>query len=317
MDAEAAKKSFEEGRRLFGEGKHEAAADAFNEAVRNNNQEPSYRANRGTARLALGCYAQAANDLAEALEKLEDSGAQPDKLAAVRQGLETAAREAGAVKVTANVEATIWLDEENVGNTSMRRPIYAAPGHRRLKLASDGHDDVVVDVTLEKGKVEPVKVQLKPKAALRTTVPRPDPGSTEDDGDGAFPIWPAFIAGGLCVAGFVAGGVAWAVADGTDGDADSLQDELAMRTGRPTESTCIGQTAPDIVSDCAELGALRDQAEDQRAGAIAGFVVGGAFAAATIGLLIPSLVSDGSNESARSGPAVTLSMVGISVHGSF
>lgn len=101
------------------------------------------------------------------------------------------------------------------------------------------------------------------------------------------------------MAGFVVGGVMWAVASGTDGDADVLQDDLAARTGRPRESACFGQSAPDVLTDCDELTNMRDSADRQRAGAIAGFVIGGVFAAASVGLLVAHfMVSPSEDEAA-------------------
>ncbi len=218
----------------------------------------------GEAELALGLAPEAATHLAEALSRLPKPH-DPETESAIRASLDAAKRGAATLVVRARARGVaIELDGEPIGTVGdgpepFMKLVYAAPGEHAVVARFDGQV-VFTDVrTVEAGG--------------RTLFDVAGDAPARDDKA----LWPAFVLGGIGVAG-VGAGIGMLVASvARESDADEL-------------AATIGACDLDVqTSACAELASIVATRNDLRDGSSIAFVIGGiAAASAVLYLVVPT-----------------------------
>lgn len=288
VTAEEAEAAFVEGNRLYGEGKLPEAITAYNEALRGVPDDARVLANRGMAKSAFGCRAQAANDLARAIALLKGAGTPVAE--ALSAQLEKLAGELGAVRLVVDAPgASPWMrvDEEALRMEhhpiETDHPIYAEPGRRVIVIQAEGFEPVRRTVELSAGKVVTLSVTL----ARRTASPAPM-ALPADDGDAVeeaagFPWWPAAVSGAVAVVAGGVGGGLWAAAQGAEAEAAQLREGGVALTGDP--SFCFSPASPEIAARCAQIK-NELQSHDDLGNTAIGMWIGAGVAAALAGSLL-------------------------------
>lgn len=277
----------EQGKVAYQAGRYGESAKAF-AAAYDADPRPAYLTSVAAAAEKAGELDAARDALTRFLEVAEDAPraarARAD-LARVERALERRAPELALESDP--VGASVFVDgaERAAGRTPLRLPL--PPGRHRVVLRLDGHEDDGFEMDLREGRVHAVQRALTPKplqAPRVVVVPKvsepppagPPPASGPD----------TRLIGGLALvgAGVAATGVGvWLHVAALDRD-----DEAAACKA----SGCAGGVP--------EFDRLKDEASGLQAGAVVGYVAGGALAVAGVALL---LWPEGDGETAlRLGP---------------
>jgi tetratricopeptide (TPR) repeat protein len=214
-------------------------------------------ANLGLAQVNLGKHSAAAEHLSYALRSFPASepGATREVL---ERRLATSRAEVGALKITVNVPgAEVRAGGELKGTTPLDGEIFVNPGSVLLDVRKDGFGAIRRTVSIEKGRSETIAFELSPAAVERSKVP-------------------AYVAGGVGLAGVVVGGA-------LIGAAFAQRSELAAKLPRDeTGNLLCARTAPDAHPDCPALRAQAAQLDAFGNAGIATTVISGIVVAGAV-----------------------------------
>lgn len=280
---------YDEGMAAYGKGKWPQARASFLAAwsLKNHWQ---IAGSLGDCEVQLGLYREAAAHLAYFLRL-----APPERRTAAAQRLYDDARsKVGALAISVDVaEADIAVDGKVIGKAPLEDPVFVEPGHHVVEARS-GARIASAQVDVRAG--ERREIGLKP-AAVETPVTPSGPGRG----------W--IIASGVTAAGgFVAGIALTVAANGKASDASSLRAQVGGR------SACTASPAP---SPCADLQSAVSSKVTLSNAAVGTFVVGGAFALATVGLGVWQSMAPKKTAALRVVPVVGAGEGGIVVVGSW
>ena len=226
-----------------------------------------------------------------------------------RENAEAQAKRALALVGTLAIEVDtagpdVLVDDVEVGRAPLGEPVFLEPGPHRVVARFPGRPDAVQAVTLAAGGSERVSLKV-----LKNEQPDPRvaPGATG-------PSMPIVITGGaLAAVGLIVGTALTVAANGKASSADTLRSMVG------SNSACTG-TAAGSNPNCAQLTNALNGHDAFTKGAFASFVIGGAFAAATVGLVVRATTT---SKVEKGAPAVRVTPVlgraqgGIVVLGSF
>ncbi len=237
--------------------------------------------NLGHTAVKLGKYRDAAElyDFALRHHPPTVTGAEK-KREFVQRGLADAAKHVGTVRVKVDpAGAEVSIDGKPIGTSPLEADVFVEPGRHALIAKLAGHADAQQAIEATPGSVQETRIVLGAGGAIPASAP-PAPaakGAAKPPaaGDEA-PSIGILVAGSvLAVGGLVAGGVFTGMANGKSGDLDRLHGELGGGT-----SACQGTGA--VGPRCTELSEARDAGKTYSSVAVTTFVIGGAFAAATL-----------------------------------
>ena len=271
---------FADGRRLYKEGKHQEAYEAYKRAFE---LRESYdiAGNLGNVEVKLGHFKDAVKHLRFVLDKLPPS-MDPQKRKRVRDKTQKRIDEAMQHVAIAEIAtepqgADVSVDGESVGKTPLAEPLYLDKGKHTITVELDGYHTLKREVDLPAGSDKSFALSLSALSGGDS----PDGGPDQSAGG---PHW-IIVGTGLGIGAAAVGvGIALiAVAAGKGSDRDAL---AASLTTTGSASACSGASPP---SQCTELQTLNDDERTFRAAGIGMLVGGGAvLAAAGIYALIPS-----------------------------
>lgn len=301
---------FEEGKRLYGEGRWAEARAVFLEiwAMRKSYDVAAYL---GDIELMLGQARSAAEYLTYALRTLP-VGAKP----ALRQTLsalfEEARRLVGGVRIQVNKPgAEVFVDGTSVGYAPIGNEVFVEPGEHELTAKREGYADAIARVEARAGAAYEVALTLKP-AAIHPAPPKESTAVPPREHEmGTHPgVAPSdvLIGAGIGLTALLAGsGIAFTLLSNSEAaDADELAAEIARDGGK---SACWSGGVPR----CSTLHDMNAQSDTFHSLAVAGFVGAGAAGAAT---LVYALWPRASTE-VRVTPVVGVSAGGVVVGGRF
>lgn len=292
---------FQQGKSLYKLNKLKDARDAYLSAW---NLKRSYdiAANLANAELQIGMKRDAAEHFAFCIRSFPPTGSKA-QLDAVKARFEEARSEIGVLLVKTSTDgADLFLDGKPLGRMPSSEEIFVEPGARTLEAKLVGYATATQVVQVRKGQAQTVTLTLVPavptaptssveprRSASGSGAPPPPPpigGTATPPTKSGGPSRALLVAGGALAAGGMAAGIGFTVAANNK---SAEADEIGARLGGRT--TCTPTSATAGSSDCkAVKSALTNQSTLSNA-ALAGFAVGGAFALATAGLGVWSLLT--------------------------
>jgi hypothetical protein len=229
-------------------------------------------ANLGIVEVNLKKWRDAAEHLKAALKTFPVNG-KPEHKKLIEATLTTALGQVAALTIEVTPDkADVFVDGKSVGTAPVAEVVFVEPGVHRVEARLGGYEDGSATVQVGKGSAQAVRVAL-----VQTPAPRVPPTPAPAAGFRP-PMWLLATGGALAVVGLAAGGALTAVANGKASDAASLDTKLGSSV-----SVCTASTA----STSANCSALHDAVAGKGTfsnAAAAGFVTGGVFALATVGL---------------------------------
>ncbi|MEJ7731795.1 MAG: PEGA domain-containing protein [Polyangiaceae bacterium] len=263
-----------EAAKLFHQGSAAYDAGRFEEALR------SWRAawdlhrtfdiagNLAQVELKLGKRRGAAEHLTYALRNFPPS-AKATVRAEMEARLDALKKDIPSVRVRVNVpEAEVLVDGQVVGRAPLSDALYVEPGKHLIAARHAGHTEAQQEVELAPGNTQDVELTL-------AAAPLEQPATPADGG--APRLNTGLLVGGiaLAAAGLATGIVGTVVSSGAASDEADLQGPLDAQG----ISSCL---MPANQLACTDRDDARDRKRTFRGVGIAGFVVGGAAAIATV-----------------------------------
>jgi hypothetical protein len=227
-------------------------------------------ANLGITEAALGHWAAAAEHLTYALKVFPTNG-KPEHRKLGETTLASAMTHVATLTIKANVDrAEIVVDGESVGLSLLPKVLFLDPGPRVVGARLKGYEPAIQPFDARPGGSGELALEL------RQAIPLTSPGGAATPVSKPGPPIAMMVAGGaLAVGGIVTGAVLTALANGKGSDAAALQSQLNSKTA------CAGTPVGQVALTCNSLGSTASSQAALANGAVAGFVVGGAFAVAT------------------------------------
>ena len=239
---------FNEGKKLFREGKYGQAEASFEAAWAIALKSKGIAANLGECEMRLGKHREAAEHLAISLRLAPP--ADPQR-ARTEGNFATVKGKIGTLVVqTRPAGAEIFVNGKKAGDAPLIDPIFVDPGKVKLRVRLEGYTSWEKELEVATGQEGPLEVPLEKLATVPTatatataTAPPPPPRSKV----------PAYVGGGIGVAAAVAGGVLLGVGFAQRADVDERMPRDA--DGKPL---CVrsADAGPELHPDCP---ALRDQ----------------------------------------------------------
>ncbi len=172
-----ARQRFQEGVRLFDQGKFEEARAAFLQAYALK-KHPAVLLNLAQSELRSNHPVEAARHFAEFLR--DNPNAEPAERKAAADGLTVARTKTARVHVVVDVDgADVFVDGEFIGRTPLPEPIDVAPGDRKVEVRAAGHQPRLVNVSASMDRVEPLNIAF---GVPKTTAPPTDTPPAEQEG---------------------------------------------------------------------------------------------------------------------------------------
>lgn len=270
---------FKEGMRFVAQQKWAEAETKFLAAFALN---PTYdiAANLGQTQYRLGKHVEAAEHLAFALKAWPVVGKKEPREAAERRVEELRKLVASLTIQVSTAGAVVTIDGATVGQAPIEREVFVEPGKHTVSAKLGGYEAATQAVDVAKGTSTPVTLKLAAIAPTATASANvsPPPTATATGRARTGPPPALIIVGGVLAAGGLAAGAGLTVAaNGKGSDISALQEQL-WKGG--AQYPCAGAST----TSC---GTLRDALASRDAlskGAVAGFVLGSAFALATTGM---------------------------------
>ncbi len=210
-------------------------------------------ANRGLAAFELKDFAESAEFLDYALAHIPTDH-DDAQVAQIQKKFDLARAEIATVRVNVNVEGCdVAVDGTSRGKAPLAVSIYLAPGRHGFEGTAAGYEPAREERAVDKGTQVVVTLTLRKVGDHSEPVP-----------DARLPLWPAFLIGGLGVAGLAAGGGLFAVA-GSKGS--QATDAIA--------SVPAGGCASDAAS-CQQIDDLRHQQHTMKSAGVWSLAGGGA-----------------------------------------
>jgi tetratricopeptide (TPR) repeat protein len=284
-----ARDRFAEGVEFFDAGRYEEARAAFLQAYALK-AHPALLLNIAQSELRAGRFADAASHFSEYLATAEGTSAERES---ARRGFEVARAEVAELRLAIDAPgAELYLDDENVGQAPLGRPLFVAPGPHRLRARREDRA-AEARITARPAATQTVDLQLLPVQATVALRPIVDPTTeapsvTPPREDVGFGEWllttPPGLAGLILTgAGLALGTTGVIVASERYGEARDTSDRISSTAaaGGQTGVLCEGGSSPvaEFQGACSDRQNQLDQGDTWRALAIGGFV--GAAAAAT------------------------------------
>jgi hypothetical protein len=263
---------FRQGNSLYKDQRWAEARTAFESAWRLKKAH-DIAANLAYAEMKLGKWRDAAEHLAFAVKSWPPTG-KADKRDYAIERLQLAKKEVGTLTIQIDVpRADVLVDGVLVGQAPLADEVFADPGSHTIEAKRAGYQDAKQTVLAEKGGAQTVTLVLLP-VVLPPPAPPPPVTRTWRPGTALLVTGAA-----LAVAGLTTGAGLTLAANGKRASADALRVKLGG--GAPV---CAGMPAPSVASDCAAFAGDAASRDALSRGAVAGFVLGGAFGLATAGL---------------------------------
>lgn len=190
---------FKRGTDLYDEGDFRAALIEFRRAYA---LAPNFKVlfNIGNVQYQLGDYAGAKKTLEQ---YLEEGGAriEGDRRAAVENDIRRLEQRVAYVTITIDVdEATVTIDDVEVGTSPLREPVAVSAGRRRISVRKSGYREETKQLDLAGGDRQSLSIDLEPLTGQPLPPPPPPSGGEKSAGSGDVP-WGAWAT----AAGFGAG----------------------------------------------------------------------------------------------------------------
>jgi hypothetical protein len=269
---DAADVLFREGNSHYKEQRWAEARSAYENAWRLKKAH-DIAANLAYAEMKLGRWRDAAEHLAFAVKNWPPTG-KADKRDYAAERFQIAKQEVGALTIQVDTpRADVLVDGVVVGQSPLGDEVFVEPGSHTVAAKRAGYEDAKQVVQAAKGSAQAVTLALPPAPAPPTT------GTTAPPTPPPWRPGPALLipAGALAVGGIAIGAGLTAAANAKGGQADTLGAKLPP-------STCAGTPPAASASDCASLKSTLRTESQLSDGAVASFIVGGAFALTTAAL---------------------------------
>jgi hypothetical protein len=280
-DSDRANLLFKKGKVAFNDGKYGDALRIYTEAW-SLKQSPDIAANLAQTESELGKHRDAAEHFAFALAHLLPSTTDEQKKA-LADGLDIEKKEVGTLHVTLEpADAALSVDDAPV-TLPVSGDLFVEPGEHRCSVTHEGYSPSQQTVQVSKGAAQVLWLKLTgvPGAAAE---PPPAPSSAGAAGvldstppklsdDSERSLVPAFIGGGLVVAGAAVGVAFLLSANSSQTDADDIRSSL------PGDNPC-GAGTP-YQTQCNELHDKNSSVDSARKLEVVGFAVAGAAAVGT------------------------------------
>lgn len=226
-------------------------------------------ANLGVVEKALGKKRDAAEHFDYALRHFPASN-MPQQRAEMETELASLKKELGELRIQSATGATIEVNGTAVGTCPLPAPIFVEPGQQIIvaKKPDIGEGRITVIVAVGEGKDIRVELSLS---------------SGGGRSDGALPLWPGFLMGGVGLAAAGVGIPLLVLAQGKLSDADKLSEGIVANGGQCVEGN------PDAGDpDCRKVQDALDSAGVLNGAGIPLVAVGGALLiAGVVWLVIP------------------------------
>lgn len=301
-----ARQRFQEGVRLYDQGKYEEARAAFLQAYALK-KHPAVLLNLAQSELRSNHPVEAARHFSEFLR--DNPSAEAAERKAAQDGLTAARTQTGQIDVKVDVAgADVFVDGELVGRSPLAEPVDVAPGSRKVEARFPGHPTQTVDVTAQVGQVSPATLTM---GAPGGPTPPPTAGPEGGGEDGAYSVstegrqpfvdWfvedkVAWATAGAAVVGLGMGiGFALAARSASN-NADNIagqikvvaerDDELTNykgfdRTSNPCAAPIPVTSGTDYAPACSQLQDNLDARDTDKTLSTVGFVLAGLGAAGT------------------------------------
>lgn len=226
--------------------------------------------NLAQVELMLGKKRDAAEHIAFALAHFPPT-VQTDRREGMKKVLDGLRKDIGSRAIVVSVGgAEVLVDGVSIGTAPLTGDVFLEPGTRTIEARLAGYTKASVTVEVAKGSSEKLALELRRSDPIG--VPAPPPAWRP----GPALIIPASVLAG----GGLAAGIGLTVAaNGKRTDAEALRAKLVG-----AGATCKGSPAGSVATNCAALQQAANSRDTLSKGAVAGFVVGGAFALAAAGL---------------------------------
>jgi len=303
---------FNEGKKLFRDGKYGQAEASFEAAWAIALQSKGIAANLGETEMHLGKPREAAEHLTISLRLAPPNDPQRPRTAA---NLATVKAKIGTLVVTANVEgAEVFVDGKKMGDTPLADPIFVDPGKIKLRVRREGYAPQEKELDVAAGQELPLAIQLAlpappPTVSASATATAPLPPRSKG---------PAVVLGGVGLVSVVLGGVLVGLAEGKRSEVISSAPK--DQNGNPVCSTRDATLDRDP-SAAVKCDGLRGLARDGNilGDTGVGVMVGGGavLAAAALYLLWPTSPSPSTKPTSKLVPTVGATGGGLVWIGSF
>jgi tetratricopeptide (TPR) repeat protein len=279
-DSDRANLLFKKGKVAFNDGKFDDALRIYSEAWRLK-QSPDIAANLAQTESELGKHRDAAEHFAFALAHLLPSTTDEQKKA-LADGLTLEKKEVGTLHVTLEpAEASLSIDDSPV-TLPPSGDLFVAPGEHRCSVTREGYAASQQAVRVSKGASQVLWIRLAPAGSTAAVVPTPgasnlaparDEGPPKLDGSTQRSLVPAFIGGGLVVAGAAVGVAFMLSANSSQADANQIKAELSG------QNPCGADTP--FASKCSALHDKNSSIDSARRVEVVGFTAAGVAAVGT------------------------------------
>ena len=291
-DSDRANLLFKKGKVAFNEGKYADALRIYSEAW-HLKQSPDIAANLAQTESELGKHRDAAEHFSFALAHLLPSTTDEQKKA-LADGLDVEKKEVGTLHVTLEpADAALNVDDAPV-TLPVDGNIFVEPGEHRCSVTREGYEAGQQTAQVSKGSSQVLWIKLVPTGGV------PSPGanggavSVSDNAppplnqDSGRSLVPAFVGGGLVVAGAAVGVAFLLSANSSQTDADHI------KAGLTGDNAC-GAGTP-FGPQCSDLHDKNSAVDSARTVEVVGFAVAGA---AAVGTALYLLWPHGSSAAAR------------------
>jgi hypothetical protein len=279
-DSDRANLLFKKGKVAFNDGKFEDALRIYSEAW-GLKQSPDIAANLAQTESELGKHRDAAEHFAFALAHLLPSTTDEQKKA-LAEGLELEKKEVGTLHVTLEpAEASLSIDDSLV-SLPPSGDLFVDPGEHRCSVTHEGYAANQQAVRVSKGAAQVLWIRLVPAggtpavapgSATGSSPPAPDEGPPKLNGATQRSLVPAFIGGGLVVAGAAVGVAFMLSANSSQTDANQIKSELSG------QNPC-GTNTP-FTTQCGQLHDKNSSIDSARRLEVVGFTAAGVAAVGT------------------------------------
>lgn len=255
-----ARARFQEGVKLFDQGKYEEARVAFLQAWALRKHQ-AVLLNLAQSELRSNHFVEAARHFSEFLREYPQ--ADPAELKIARTSLESARNHTARLQVNSNVAgADVFVDGELIGRTPLPEAIDVAPGIRKVEVRLSGYRPASTEQSATMGKVTPLTLTLQSESEPAAPViappvdsaaqPPPATDATADQGvtlttqgrPSFFQWWKkdklAWVSTGVAGAGLLMGGfftIQYAVADS---NVQSVADDIRAQAATDSSLADLG-----------------------------------------------------------------------------
>lgn len=268
--SDKARELFNEGNKLFREGKYGAAEASFEAAWGLALKSKGIAANLGECEMRLGKYREAAEHLAISLRLAPPSDPQRQRTAANFAAVKA---KIGTLVLKASPDgAEVFVNGQRAGEAPLPDPIFVEPGRVKVRVRNEGYASWEKELDLAAGQEVPLDVTLEKSApvpsasATATTIPPPPPRSRI----------PALVLGGAAIVSAAVGAGLLAGSRAEYDKAVQLGEEI-----RGAGTTCKAGAA-GFDARCAQVESAANSSNALKAGGIVGLAVAGAAGAGAL-----------------------------------